>query len=126
VVGDGAGQWSFIHIDDAAEATLAALELGRPGIYNIVDDEPVAARDWLPELARRLGAKPPRHVPVWLGRLAAGEVGVSMMTQIRGASNAKARRELAWSPRYPTYREGFAEGLVEGSNASRQAAEQKK
>jgi 2-alkyl-3-oxoalkanoate reductase len=126
VVGDGGGQWSFIHIDDAAEATVAALEHGRPGIYNIVDDEPVSASDWLPELARRLGAKPPRSVPVWLGRLAAGEVGVSMMTQIRGASNDKAKRELGWSPRYSTYREGFAEGLAEGSNASRQAAEQKK
>ena len=103
--------WTFIHIDDAAAATVAAVERGAPGIYNIVDDEPVAVAEWLPELSRALGAKAPRHVPVWLGRIAAGEVGVSMMTQIRGASNAKAKRELGWAPRYPNYREGFARGL---------------
>ncbi len=111
VVGDGAGQWSFIHIDDAAAATIAAIEHGRPGIYNVVDDRPAPVVDWLPELARALGAKPPRHLPVWVGRLAAGEVGVSMMTRIRGASNAKAKRELGWSPQFPSYREGFAAGL---------------
>ncbi len=115
LVGDAGGQWSFIHVDDAAAATVAALERGAPGVYNICDDEPVAVRDWLPELARRLGAKPPRHVPVWLGRMATGDVGVSMMTQIRGASNAKAKRELGWTPSYPTYREGFARGLGDGA-----------
>jgi hypothetical protein len=88
-----------------------AIEHGAPGVYNVVDDEPVAVATWLPELAEAVGAKPPRRVPVWLGRLAAGEVGVSMMTQIRGTSNAKAKRELAWQPRYRTYREGFRNGL---------------
>jgi nucleoside-diphosphate-sugar epimerase len=111
ILGDGGGVWSFVHIDDAACATVAALERGNPGVYNVVDDEPVAVAQWLPELARALGAKPPRRVPVRLGRLVAGEVGVSLMTQIRGASNAKARRELDWSPRYPSYREGFRAGL---------------
>ncbi len=111
IVGNGGGVWSFTHIDDAATATLAAIERGEPGIYNVPDDEPVRVADWLPELARALDAKPPRRVPVWLGRLASGEVGVSVMTQIRGASNAKAKRELGWRPRYPSYREGFAEGL---------------
>jgi nucleoside-diphosphate-sugar epimerase len=111
IVGDGAGVWSFVHIDDAAVATLAAVERGAPGVYNIVDDEPVPVATFVPELARALRAKPPRHVPVWLGRIAAGEVGVSMMTRIRGMSNAKARRELGWTPRYPTYREGFRDGL---------------
>jgi nucleoside-diphosphate-sugar epimerase len=111
IVGDGGGIWSFIHLDDAATATVAAIERGAPGIYNVADDEPVAVAEWLPELARVLGAKPPRRVPVWLGRLATGDVGVSMMTRIRGASNAKAKRELGWQPRYPTYREGFRTGL---------------
>lgn len=111
IIGDGGGVWSFIHLDDVATATTAAVERGEPGIYNIVDDEPVAARDWIPELARVLGAKPPRHVPTWVGRLAAGEVGVSMMTRIRGASNAKAKREFGWQPRYAGYREGFRTGL---------------
>lgn len=110
IVGDGAGVWSLVHVDDAASATIAAMERGAPGIYNIVDDEPVRAADWLPDLARVLGAKPPRRVPVWVGRLAAGEVGISMMTQIRGASNAKAKRELGWVPRYRSYREGFRSG----------------
>ena len=112
IVGDGAGVWTFLHIDDAASATVAALHLSEAGVYNIVDDEPAAVREWLPYLAEALGAKPPRHVPVWLGRIAAGEVGVSMMTQIRGSSNAKARRELDWTPRYPSYKEGFRDGLV--------------
>jgi nucleoside-diphosphate-sugar epimerase len=111
IVGDGSGVWSLIHLDDAAAATIAAIERGAPGIYNIVDDEPAPLAAWLPELASSLGAKPPRRVPVWLGRLAAGEVGVSMMTQIRGTSNAKAKRELGWTPRYRTYREGFRNGL---------------
>jgi nucleoside-diphosphate-sugar epimerase len=111
IVGDGAGLWSFIHMDDAAAATVAAIERAAPGIYNVADDEPVPVAEWLPELARSLGAKPPRHVPVWLGRLATGEVGVSMMTRIRGASNAKAKRELGWRPSYPSYRDGFSAGL---------------
>ena len=111
LVGDGGGVWSFIHIDDAATAAINASERGAPGVYNIVDDQPVTVATWLPALAKAIGAKPPRHVPVWVGRLAAGEVGVSMMTQIRGTSNAKAKRELAFAPRYPTYREGFAHGL---------------
>jgi len=107
IVGDGAGVWSFIHVDDVATATLAAAERGAPGVYNVADDEPAPVAVWLPEYALALGAKPPRHVPVWLGRLATGEVGVSMMTQIRGASNAKAKRELGWEPRYRSWREGF-------------------
>jgi nucleoside-diphosphate-sugar epimerase len=118
IVGDGSGIWSFIHMDDAATATMAAIDHGPPGVYNVSDDEPVAVADWLPELARVLGAKPPRHVPVWLGRLAIGEVGVSMMTSIRGASNAKAKRELGWRPRYPSYREGFRDGLGPSPNPS--------
>lgn len=111
IVGDGAGVWSFIHMDDAASAAVAALGHGAPGVYNIADDEPAPVAAWLPELAAAVGAGPPRHVPVWLGRLAAGEVGVSMMTRIRGTSNAKARRELGWEPRYRSYREGFRHGL---------------
>ena len=111
IIGQGTGVWSFIHIDDVALAAVAAVEHGAAGVYNIVDDEPVPVSRWLPELANAIGAKPPLHVPVWLGRLAAGEVGVSMMTQIRGTSNAKAKRELDWTPTYPTYREGFRNGL---------------
>jgi nucleoside-diphosphate-sugar epimerase len=111
VIGDGGGVWSFVHIDDAATATVAAIEHGAPGIYNIVDDEPAPVRDWLPGLARALGAKPPRRVPRWLGRLVAGEPGAVMMTEVRGASNAKAKRELGWQPRYRSWRVGFAEGL---------------
>jgi 2-alkyl-3-oxoalkanoate reductase len=111
IVGSGAGLWSFIHIDDAAGATLAAIERGRRGIYNVVDDEPAPASEWLPYLAEVLGAKPPRHVPAWLGRLAAGELAVSMMTEARGASNAKAKHELGWRLIYPSWREGFVEGL---------------
>ena len=113
VIGTGAGVWSFVHIDDAATATAAAVRSGAAGVYNIVDDEPAPVADWLPELARAVGARPPRHVPVWLGRVAAGDVGVSMMTRIRGTSNAKAKRELGWSPRYPSYREGFRDGLAD-------------
>ena len=112
IVGSGAGMWSFIHIDDVAGATLAAIERGRRGLYNIVDDEPAATSEWLPYLANVLGAKPPRHVPEWLGRLVAGEQLVSMMTEGRGASNAKAKRELGWKLIYPTWREGFVNGLT--------------
>lgn len=111
IVGDGAGVWSFIHVDDAASATIAAIGRGAPGVYNVADDEPAPVSIWLPELARALGAKPPQHIPVWLGRLVIGEVGVSLMTQIRGASNAKARRELGWAPSYATWRQGFRTGL---------------
>src|SRR5262249_54608497 len=106
LVGEGGGFMSWIHLDDAAAATVLALELEGPAIYNIVDDEPAPAREWLPVLAEALGAKPPRHVPVWLARLFAGEPGVVMGTQARGASNAKAQRELGWAPRYPSWREG--------------------
>jgi 2-alkyl-3-oxoalkanoate reductase len=111
VVGSGAGLWSFVHIADAASATVAAIERGRPGIYNVVDDEPAPVREWLPALASTLEAKPPRRLPRWLGRLAAGEAATVMMTEIRGASNAKAKRELDWQPRYASWRRGFAEGL---------------
>jgi nucleoside-diphosphate-sugar epimerase len=108
IVGDGAGVWSFLHVADAASATVAALDSGAPGIYNIVDDDPAPADEWMPYLAEVIGAKPPRRVPVWLGRVLAGDVLVSMMTRVRGSSNAKARRELEWEPRYPSWREGFA------------------
>lgn len=111
IVGKGDGTFSFIHVEDAAAATVAAVQRGAPGIYNVVDDEPAPVSAWLPALAEAVGAKPPRHLPVWLGRLAAGEVGVSMMTQIHGTSNAKAKRELVWGPRYRSYREGFPNGL---------------
>ncbi len=108
--GDG-GLWSFVHALDAATATVAALDRGAPGIYNIVDDEPAPASEWLPVLSRVLGAKPPRHVPTWLARPLIGEHGVNMMTTARGASNAKAKRELGWRLRYPSWRVGFVEGL---------------
>ncbi|HYI18434.1 MAG TPA: NAD(P)-dependent oxidoreductase [Solirubrobacteraceae bacterium] len=111
VVGDGGGVWSFIHVDDAAAATVLAVEGAGRGIYNVVDDEPAPARVWMPELARVLGAKPPRHVPRWFGRLLAGEAATVMMTEVRGASNKKATRELGWSPRYASWRQGFAQGL---------------
>ena len=97
LIGDGGGVWSFIHIEDAAAATAAAVEHGPPGVYNIVDDEPAPVREWLPVLASALGAKPPRRIPRWLGRLVAGEGATIMMTDARGASNAKAKRELGWS-----------------------------
>jgi nucleoside-diphosphate-sugar epimerase len=109
VVGDGAGVWSFVHIEDAAEATVAATERGRRGIYNIVDDDPAAVAEWLPVLASAFDAPPPRHVPRWLGRMLAGEAAAVMMTEVRGASNQKAKRELGWQPRHPSWREGFAE-----------------
>jgi nucleoside-diphosphate-sugar epimerase len=109
VVGSGAGVWSFIHIEDAADATVAAIERGNRGIYNIVDDEPAAVAKWLPALASVLGAKPPPRVPRWVGRLFAGEGGAVIMTDVRGASNAKAKRELGWRPNHRSWREGFAE-----------------
>ena len=109
IVGDGSGVSSFIHLDDAAAATVLALEHEGPAIYNIVDDEPAAVRDWLPVLAETLGAKPPRHAPVWLARLFAGGPGVVLGTEARGASNEKAKRELGWMLRYPSWRQGFAD-----------------
>jgi 2-alkyl-3-oxoalkanoate reductase len=111
IVGDGGGVISHVHIDDAAAATVAAVERGQPGIYNVVDDEPAPVWEWLPALASALDAKPPRRVPRWLGRLAAGEVATVMMTDVRGASNEKAKRELGWKPRYASWRQGFAQGL---------------
>jgi nucleoside-diphosphate-sugar epimerase len=112
VVGDGAGVWSFVHLDDAAAATVAALDHGAPGVYNIVDDDPAPVAEWLPGMAAALGAKPPRHVPAWLGRIAAGEAGLSMMTKVRGSSNAKAKRELGWRPGHPSWRDGFREAFA--------------
>jgi nucleoside-diphosphate-sugar epimerase len=111
IVGDGAGVWSHVHIDDAAAATAIAVERGEPGIYNIVDDDPAPVREWLPLAASALDAKPPRRVPRWLGRLAAGEAATLMMTDVRGASNAKAKRELGWRLRYPSWRQGFVQAL---------------
>lgn len=113
LVGKGTGIWSFIHVRDVAQATAAAMSHGTPGIYNIVDDEPAPVSAWLPFLADVLGARPPRTVPVWLARLLIGEAGVSMMTQIRGGSNARAKRELGWRPVYSSWRQGFAEGLAD-------------
>jgi nucleoside-diphosphate-sugar epimerase len=108
VVGSGSGLFSFIHVDDAAEATVAAIERGAPGVYNVVDDEPAALRDWVPAYAEAIGAPPPRRVPVWLARLVAGKMVNSMSVQ-PGASNAKAKRELSWEPRWRSWREGFRE-----------------
>src|SRR4051794_28406364 len=119
IVGSGAAVWSFAHIDDAASATVAAIEGGAPGVYNVVDDEPAPVSVWLPELAKILGAKPPRHVPVWLGRILGGEVTVRMMTSLRGASNAKAKRELRWEPRWASWRQGFRDGLADSTSWQR-------
>jgi nucleoside-diphosphate-sugar epimerase len=111
IVGGGTGVWSHVHVDDAATATLLAVEGGAPGVYNIVDDEPAPVSEWLPELAAAIGAKPPRRVPARLARPLIGEHGVSLMTQVRGSSNAKAKREFGWRLRYPSWREGFWTGL---------------
>ena len=111
LVGNGAGVWSFIHVEDAAAATAAAVERGAPGIYNIVDDDPAPVSVWLPAAAELFGAKPPRRIPRWVARIAAGELVTVMMTEARGASNAKAKRELGWQPHYASWREGFANGL---------------
>jgi nucleoside-diphosphate-sugar epimerase len=111
VVGNGAGIWSLVHVHDAAAATVAALDRGRRGAYNVVDDEPAPVSVVLPELAKAVGAKPPRHFPRWVGRLLAGEGMTVMMTEVRGASNEKVKRELGWELRYPTWRQGFREGL---------------
>jgi nucleoside-diphosphate-sugar epimerase len=107
VVGDGGGVWSFVHIADAAEATVAAVENGGRGVYNIVDDDPAPVAEWLPELAAMLGAKKPMRVPRFIGRLAAGQAGVVLMTELRGASNAKAKRELGWHPAHSSWRKGL-------------------
>jgi nucleoside-diphosphate-sugar epimerase len=107
IVGDGGGVWSFVHLADAAAATVLAVEQAAHGIYNVVDDDPAPVREWLPVLAEAIGAKPPRRVPRWLARLLAGEAGVVLMTEIRGASNAKTKRELGWELAYPTWRDGF-------------------
>jgi len=103
--------WSFIHVDDAARATQLAIERRAVGIYNVVDDHPAEVAEWLPELARIVGAKPPFHMPAWIARFAIGTSGVSMMTSIRGSSNAKAKRTLGWRPRYASWRDGFCYGL---------------
>jgi 2-alkyl-3-oxoalkanoate reductase len=107
VIGTGAAVWSFIHIDDVATATLAAVEGGHSGVYNIADDEPAPVSEWLPALARMVGAKPPIHIPAWIGRLLVGEAGVIMMTEARGSANQKAKHALDWTPRWKTWRDGF-------------------
>ena len=107
LVGDGGGVWSFIHVADAADATVAAIEHGRRGVYNVVDDDPAPVGEWLPALAAQLGAKKPMRVPRFVGRLFAGPLAVMMMTEVRGASNAKAKRDLGWAPAHPSWREGF-------------------
>jgi 2-alkyl-3-oxoalkanoate reductase len=117
IIGDGAGVASWIHLDDAAAATVLALEHDGPGVFNIVDDEPAPVREWLPVLAEALGAGPPRRFPRWLARLIAGEVAVVMGTEARGASNAKAKRELGWEPSYPSWREGFKAVYASGAGA---------
>lgn len=111
IVGRGEGRFSFIHVEDAAAATVAAIERGRPGVYNICDDEPAPLREWLPVYAAALGAKPPRRVPALLARMVAGATAAQAATAMRGAANGKAREELAWSPRYPSWREGFRGAL---------------
>jgi nucleoside-diphosphate-sugar epimerase len=111
IIGDGAGVWSFIHIEDAASATVAAVERGAPGVYNVVDDEPAPVREWLPYLAGQLGARKPMRIPRFVARLVAGEAPVLQMTEVRGGSNAKAERKLGWQPRWSTWRIGFAKGL---------------
>ena len=112
LIGDANGWWSFLHVDDAAHATALAVEKGAPGLYNIVDDDPAPVREWLPALARMIGAKPPWRIPRWLARLAAGEHMAVMMTENRAGSNLKARRELGWTPAHPSWRQGFAEVLA--------------
>jgi 2-alkyl-3-oxoalkanoate reductase len=111
VIGEGEGIFSYVHVEDAASATVAALGRGAPGVYNVVDDEPAPTREWLPAFAEAIGAKPPRWVPLWLAKLLAGENAEMAARGLRGASNAKAKRELGWEPRYPSWRQGFREGL---------------
>ena len=116
IVGDGGGVWSFVHLDDAAAATALALEQGATGIYNVVDDDPAPVSEWLPALAKAIGAKPPRRVPAGSPASLAGEAGVALMTEIRGASNAKAKRELGWTLLYPSWRQGFPAAYSPGSS----------
>ena len=111
LVGDGGGVWSFVHVADAAAATVEAIEHGAAGTYQVVDDEPAPVRDWLPALAGVLDARPPRRLPSWLGRLAAGEAATVWITEVRGASNSKTKRELGWEPRHASWRTGFAEAV---------------
>ncbi len=111
VVGKGTGVWSFAHIDDVAAATMAAVERGGPGVYNVGDDDPAPVHEWLPALAEAVGAKPPWKVPAWIARLLIGAAGVALMTENRGISSAKAKRELGWEPRWTSWREGFRKGL---------------
>ena len=111
IVGGGTGVFSFVHLEDAASATVAAVERGAPGVYNVVDDDPAPMHEWIPVYAEALGAKAPLRVPKWIARLAAGPMAVRWATEMRGASNAKVKRELAWQPRYPSWREGFREAL---------------
>ena len=120
LVGDGAGVWSFVHIEDAASATAAAVEAGRGGVYNVVDDEPAPVSDWLSFLAHCAHAQPPRQVPAWMARLLIGEHVVAVMNEIRGVSNAKIKRELGWTPRWPSWREGFREVLKSASLPTRE------
>ncbi len=112
IIGGGTGCWSWIHLDDAAAATVLAVEQKATGVFNIVDDEPAAVSDWLPYLARCAAAKPPLRVPRWLGRILAGDQAVRMMTEGRGSSNAKAKQELGWQLRYPSWRQGFKDALA--------------
>jgi nucleoside-diphosphate-sugar epimerase len=112
IVGKGTGTFSFIHAEDAATAIVAALERGAAGIYNVVDDEPTPLREWVPIYAEALGARPPRRVPAWLARLVAGSATVDAALQMRGAGNAKAKRELGWVPTHPSWRQGFRDSLA--------------
>jgi nucleoside-diphosphate-sugar epimerase len=118
LTGRGTGIWSWLHIEDAAAATVAAVDHGEPGIYNIVDDEPAPVSQWLPYLAEAVGAKPPHRIPVWLARVVGGNIAVSMLTQIRGSSNAKAQQQLHWQPVWPSWRDGFRRGLTEEAQGS--------
>jgi 2-alkyl-3-oxoalkanoate reductase len=120
LVGEGAGVWSFVHIDDAASATAAAVESGRGGIYNVVDDEPAPVSEWLSFLAHCAHAQPPRHVSAWMARLLIGEHVVAVMNEIRGVSNAKIKRDLGWTPRWPSWREGFREVCKSASLPARE------
>jgi nucleoside-diphosphate-sugar epimerase len=122
VVGDGGGIFPWLHLGDGAAATVLALEHPGPAVFNIVDDDPAPVRDWLPVLAQALGAGPPRHAPAWLARLLAGPAAVILATQARGAANARARRELGWTPRYPSWRQGFPAVYPALANPASQAA----
>jgi len=122
IIGSGAGVWSWIHVDDAAAATIAALERGEPGIYHVADDAPAPVAEWLPYLAQVAGAKPPRRIPTWLGRLVAGDVIVRMMTEVRGVSNEKAKWVLDWRPRWTSWRDGFRHALGQPATDRREAA----